>query len=264
MWPGLEPLQGEYNHTYPDKYDEIVKKAAEYGIYTLIDGHQDAFNEYFCGEGVPDWARVTPEEGGEHNLMGSWPLPVADPTSDFYNEPKMNNYSFPTRDECSHSHTAEFQAAKESSYAYDALYTNVNGAGDAWADMWEVVAERFQGRSEVLGYELLNEPFMGDFYRDPLIAVPYPNPHNADAKRLQPAYDRLHASIRKQDNETLVFFAGSLGTMRDRVSRLLQEARSTQTGQCLHFITMNRPRCPQPDKLRPRYAEPPGSTLECS
>jgi len=84
----------------------------------------------------------------------------------------------------------------------------VNGVGDSWADMWGVVAERFEGREEVLGYELLNEPFMGDFYRDPLIAVPYPNPHNADAKRLQPAYDRLHASIRQNDNETLVFFAG--------------------------------------------------------
>ena len=65
MWPGLEPLRGEYNYTYLDEYDQIVKKAAEYGIYTLIDGHQDAFNEYFCGEGVPDWARVTPEEGGK-------------------------------------------------------------------------------------------------------------------------------------------------------------------------------------------------------
>jgi endoglycosylceramidase len=74
--------------------------------------------------------------------------------------------------------------------------------------MWGVVAERFADRGEVLGYELLNEPFMGDFYRDPLIAVPHPNPRNADAKRLQPAYDRLNAKIRSHDDDTLVFFAG--------------------------------------------------------
>ena len=145
---------------------------------------------------------------GEHNFVGAWPRPVDEPISDFYPEPKMNNYSFPTRSECSHSHSAEYQAAKESAYAYDALYTNINGVRDSWASMWSVVAARFQGRSEVLGYELLNEPFMGDFYRDPIIAVPYPNPYNADAKMLQPAYDRLSESIRERDNETLVFFAG--------------------------------------------------------
>lgn len=31
----------------------------KYGIYTLLDMHQDVFSGKFCGEGVPDWAVET-------------------------------------------------------------------------------------------------------------------------------------------------------------------------------------------------------------
>ena len=34
----------------------ISSRAASYGIYTLLDMHQDVFNARFCGEGLPDWA----------------------------------------------------------------------------------------------------------------------------------------------------------------------------------------------------------------
>ena len=27
-----------------------------YGIYTLLDAHQDVLSQKFCGEGIPDWA----------------------------------------------------------------------------------------------------------------------------------------------------------------------------------------------------------------
>ena len=33
-----------------------LHRAAEYGIYTLLDMHQDVLSEKFCGEGIPDWA----------------------------------------------------------------------------------------------------------------------------------------------------------------------------------------------------------------
>ena len=34
----------------------FVHRAAKYGIYTLLDAHQDVLSEKFCGEGIPDWA----------------------------------------------------------------------------------------------------------------------------------------------------------------------------------------------------------------
>jgi endoglycosylceramidase len=38
--------------------------------------------------------------------------------------------------------------------------------------MWGVVAAFFKDRPEIIGIELINEPFAGDLYRDPLIMVP--------------------------------------------------------------------------------------------
>ena len=58
------------------------------------------------------------------------------------------------------------------------------------------------------GLELINEPFAGDLYRDPLLMVPFPNPASADRVNLQPAYDRVSAAVRAADADALVFFAG--------------------------------------------------------
>ena len=56
MWAGFEPTRGVFNMTYLSVMKSIAAKAAKYGIYTLIDMHQDVFSEKFCGEGVPGWA----------------------------------------------------------------------------------------------------------------------------------------------------------------------------------------------------------------
>lgn len=37
-------------------------RVAEYGIYTLLDMHQDAYSHKLCGEGFPAWAVVTGSE----------------------------------------------------------------------------------------------------------------------------------------------------------------------------------------------------------
>jgi len=58
MWPGVEPTRGLYNRLYLQQIRKIVSMAAEYGIYTLLDMHQDVLSEKFCGEGVPSWAAV--------------------------------------------------------------------------------------------------------------------------------------------------------------------------------------------------------------
>merc|ERR1719503_247419 len=56
LWAGVEPIQGQYNETYLDELEFIVNTAAEHGVYTFLDMHQDGLSEYFCGEGVPGWA----------------------------------------------------------------------------------------------------------------------------------------------------------------------------------------------------------------
>lgn len=56
MWAGFEPTRGAYNTTYLNIMKSIAATAAKFGIYTLIDMHQDVFSDRFCGEGVPSWA----------------------------------------------------------------------------------------------------------------------------------------------------------------------------------------------------------------
>lgn len=34
----------------------LMYSASKYGIYTLLDAHQDVLSQKFCGEGIPDWA----------------------------------------------------------------------------------------------------------------------------------------------------------------------------------------------------------------
>ena len=55
MMPGYVPERGQYNETYIQKVDEIVKLLAKHGIYTLLDMHQDVLSPKFCVEGMPDW-----------------------------------------------------------------------------------------------------------------------------------------------------------------------------------------------------------------
>ena len=56
MWAGFEPTRGNFNTTYLNVIKSIAANASKFGIYTLIDMHQDVFSERFCGEGMPSWA----------------------------------------------------------------------------------------------------------------------------------------------------------------------------------------------------------------
>ena len=50
----LEP--GVYDERYLDQIAGTVRMLAAHGIASLLDFHQDMFNERFQGEGAPDWA----------------------------------------------------------------------------------------------------------------------------------------------------------------------------------------------------------------
>ncbi len=44
-----------YNQTFFEEVKHIVRLCDKYGIYVLIDMHQDSLSEQLCGEGIPDW-----------------------------------------------------------------------------------------------------------------------------------------------------------------------------------------------------------------
>ena len=52
------------------------------------------------------------------------------------------------------------------------FYANVNGVADDFARFWKLMAKEFKDFEYVLGYELINEPFAGDFYEAFSVLLP--------------------------------------------------------------------------------------------
>jgi hypothetical protein len=77
--------------------------------------------------------------------------------------------------------------------AFNPVYWQAFWDRDDWRanriDAWRIVWERFAGRSEVAGYDILNEPFIGSTPAD------YVNDH------LYPFYESVSAALRKLDTE---------------------------------------------------------------
>jgi endoglycosylceramidase len=58
------------------------------------------------------------------------------------------------------------------SYTFNDLYTNRYGLRDKFKNYWIQVARTFAGNQYVLGYEIINEPFAGSLYKNPLVMIP--------------------------------------------------------------------------------------------
>jgi len=86
--------------------------------------------------------------------------------------------------------------------AFQNLYNNTDGLRDRWAAFWAKTAETFKDYPNIIGYELINEPWAGDIYANPLLMVP----KVADRMNLAPAYEVLNKAIRAIDDRHLVFF----------------------------------------------------------
>jgi len=180
---GVEPElpapggKAAYRERYLDSIAKTERALAKRGIFTLLDVHQDLYNERFEGEGFPDWAVV-----GEAATLPA--------------EPKQG---FP----------ANYLGMPALSRAFDLFWENASDAvgrplQDSFAAMWQHMAKRFRDEPNVLGYNILNEPWPGTSY--PSCVSPTGCPA-FDTGSLQPFTERVLAAIRKADPETLVWYA---------------------------------------------------------
>eukprot|EP01084_Bolivina_argentea_P073851 133991_1 len=188
MWPGVEPKQNEYNMSYISLAANMIKTGyTKYNITTLVDCHQDVLSEAFCGEGAPVWA-MQPR---------SWnfPEPLAAPYT-------INSSHIPSREDCLNMSWPNYYLSEATSSAFQRLYENYNGLRDAFADYWGILAIQFKDVPGIIGFELLNEPWVGDMYLDPMLMYP----GVADKKNLQPFYDAIAPVIKGNDSERIIFF----------------------------------------------------------
>ena len=87
---------------------------------------------------------------------------------------------------------------------FQCLYDNQHNLWDAMAGFWVTVASRFSSFANVLGYELINEPWAGDVYAQPKSLAP----QFTEKNYLQPLYQHLHKAIRAVDDQKIIFFEG--------------------------------------------------------
>lgn len=177
MWSGANPAPGVFNATYIDIIRGIVDRAAEHGIYTLLDMHEDVLSSKFClYDGAPLWV--------VNKSVPAHPFP------------------WPLSGDCG-SRGWEMNAVTEAAAtAFQDLYDNTNGMLDDLGDFWAHAAQAFAGAAGVIGYEIINEPFAGNFYADPTVLLP----GVAGLRNLQPMYDTVARRIREHDKRHVIFY----------------------------------------------------------
>ncbi|VDD83559.1 unnamed protein product [Mesocestoides corti] len=181
LWhPAFPTGPGKVNDTYLKAIEDQVDKFAEAGIYVILDMHQDSLSSmYGSYDAIPLW------------LLESFPRPRG-----------FLKYPWPKRSMPSGDWEGYVTFACQK--AFQCIYDNHTNAWKHWGDFWVEIARRFKDKSNVLGYELINEPFAGNIYTNPLRGIPgYAGKHN-----LAPVYDYLVERIRSVDERKFIFFEG--------------------------------------------------------
>lgn len=160
MWPGVEPTMGNYNQTYLDQIEIIVNNMAAQSIYVIMDMHQDLLHRKYCGEGVPDYIFDICYANQPSSTL-PFPLPV---TSDEYPDGyPLDSDGYPAMEACLSKGFFDYYLSSEVASFYDCIYRNVEGIWDHFGNFWKTVVQRFKSFDNVLGYELINEPWVITF-----------------------------------------------------------------------------------------------------
>ncbi|GJJ78586.1 endoglycosylceramidase [Entomortierella parvispora] len=194
QWTGVEPVRGQYNQTYLDITGTIIQRLQDNGIYALLDQHQDVWAPQLCGEGAPDWF-VQPGW-----VIPSDMMPVPQQSTPF----AVDANGMPSAADCDSIDWSTSYLDYAVGNAFGRLYNNYDSLGDAWALYWKTVVTNYHMLPGVLGYDLMNEPWVGDHMADPTLLIP----GRADSVNLEPLWNKGTAQIRTVDNTTIVFFEG--------------------------------------------------------
>ena len=188
----VEPIDGWFNETYLGLMSDIVTRAGQYGIHTVIEFHQDAWNEMYCGNGAPDWISVVKKD--------TFPMPIAKPVPV---DPVTGSPTKETCDSINNNVWTKFYFTFSTSEAVGNLYDQP-ALRTRFAEYWKKIASTFAGRHEIIGYELINEPWAGNIYKEPSLLIP----GFADRLKLQTLYDEAAVAIHEVDPDHLVLFQG--------------------------------------------------------
>ncbi|HEX5062696.1 MAG TPA: cellulase family glycosylhydrolase [Kofleriaceae bacterium] len=158
-WSGIEPTRGSYDEAYLQRVDAAVRCAGDAGVYVMIDLHQDAYSKEIGEDGAPLWAIEPPP-----TMLLQGPL----------------------TDLGDRRTSAQVTAAFETFFDQD----DPKGLQAAFFAMLDHVAARWADDPAVIGFELFNEPSVGQVDVDPF-------------------NDKAAARVRAAAPDKLVFFEPS-------------------------------------------------------
>ncbi len=131
FWDGVEPTPGQYDDHYLSMLDGLITLAEKHDLYVFLDMHQDLFSSNYA-DGAPEWATIT--DGYEHTETELW--------------------------------SESYLLSRAVQVAFDNFWNNreaADGIGiqEHFINMWRHIAARYKNYRNVIGYDILNEPFMG-------------------------------------------------------------------------------------------------------
>jgi len=116
-------------NAYLTRLDATIALLGRYGIYSLVDMHQDVYNDEFGGEGAPDWAVCTDGAKPKPRLnVPDWSVNLRGPGV----------------------------AAAYGHFWSNDVVGNLQGEFDS---IWTRVAAHFRQNPWVIGYDPFNEPY---------------------------------------------------------------------------------------------------------
>jgi endoglycosylceramidase len=174
IYKAVEPQPGSYDEAYLSRVARIETALAKRGVFSQLDFHQDLYNERFTGEGWPDWAVL--DDGLPAEPLSGFPLT-------YVTSPGLNR-------------------------AFDNFWANAAGPGgvglqNRYAAAWRRVAARFRDRPQMMGYDLLNEPWPGT--QSGTCSQPAGCPA-FDQGPFSAFYERMIAAIRQADRRNLIWY----------------------------------------------------------
>ena len=216
QWHMVEPQAGVYNETYIKSLADYISLLNDSGIHVMLDMHQDCWSPLYChSHGIPS-EYAQPYNSSDYQPGGSKAYP----------EPVVKPQYGPNGEITNCADVGKFVLGWSSCYitysigaAAQRLYDNDKGILDRFGEFWKLIAGRVQQFQNVLGYELINEPWLGDVpltldELDPDINPDHWDlwfPKIADTKNMARMYRVLHEYIREVDNDSIIFFEPSTG-----------------------------------------------------
>ncbi len=198
QWANIEPDAGAYSESYLASIDEIFRLAEKYGVYILLDMHQDLYSGFGGvggGDGAPGWACLTdgvaPAEykyvWAEAYVFGKW---VHNCFDHFWNNDSV----------CG------------------------RGLQDRYADLWRMMAKRYGDSSALFGYDLLNEPAPGSGAKKMAARLAASGIHRVLTSKKFKRIDILKALLQKNPKRLLDNIPGSaVRDIMEKVDSLEEE-----------------------------------------